>query len=88
MRSHKRLSAMTLIMMLALTACASSDPGAREDAAARDEGQRNVYSAEVGSDPAVQRQWRDGLNALEARCREAGEFCAEAEAVRRGMEGE
>jgi hypothetical protein len=86
MRSQKRLSAMTLIMMLALTACASSDPGAQEDAAARDEGRRDVYSGEIASDPAVQRQWRDGLEALKARCREAGEFCAEAEAVRRGVE--
>jgi hypothetical protein len=68
--------------ILVLSACAFSDGGMRDAAVAEEQARRDVYSGEIGSDPAVQRQWRDGLNALEARCREAGEFCAEAEAVR------
>jgi hypothetical protein len=81
-----RAKALTLATLLALTACASSDPGAREAARAQDDRQhashRNVYSANIADDPFVQRQWESGLSALEARCRETGEFCAEVEQMR------
>jgi hypothetical protein len=83
-RGVAKLSAVVLI--LPLTACASSDPGAREAARAEDDnqdaGRRNVYSADIADDPYVQRQWESGLSALEARCRETGEFCTEAEQLR------
>lgn len=48
----------------------------------QDASHRNVYSADIADDPYVQRQWESGLGALEARCRETGEFCAEAERLR------
>lgn len=74
------------LVTAALTACASSDPGARDAARAQDDRQnashRNVYSVDIADDPYVQRQWESGLGALEARCRETGEFCAEAERLR------
>lgn len=78
--------AFALGSILALTACASSDPEAREAARERDARQnashRNVYSPDIADDPYVQRQWESGLGTLEARCHETGEFCAEAERLR------
>jgi hypothetical protein len=81
-----RSKVAALAMTMALCACASSDPSAREAARAQDASQdasrRNVYSADIADDPYVQRRWESGLGALEARCRETGEFCAEAERLR------
>lgn len=81
-----RSIALALAATLTLTACASSDPGARDVARTQDNSQnasrRIVYSADIADDPTVQRQWESGLGALEARCRETGEFCAEAERLR------
>jgi hypothetical protein len=72
-------------MVAVLTACASDDPGAREAARDQDASSRNIYSADTADDPYVQRQWESGLSALEARCRESGEFCAEAEQLRESV---
>jgi hypothetical protein len=44
--------------------------------------QREVYSPKVLSDPYFVDQQRRNAEALERRCREAGEMCAEAEALR------
>jgi hypothetical protein len=82
------MPAMAIVALIAITACASSNPVPQDAAADRAPEQRDMWSGEVGSDPAMQRAREHGLGALEARCREAGEFCAQAEAVRRGLEGE
>jgi hypothetical protein len=73
---------VTLAFGMILSACASSDPGTRDAGRAQDDSRRNVYSADIADDPYVQRQWESGLGALEARCRETGEFCADAERLR------
>ena len=44
---------------------------------------RKVYSPRIYDDPYVQEQWRKEVEALEARCRDAGEHCTEAKAARR-----
>jgi hypothetical protein len=76
---------VTLAVSMILSACASSDPGARDAARAQDDSRRTIYSADIADDPYVQRQWESGLGALEARCRETSEFCAEAEQLRETM---
>lgn len=46
---------------------------------------RNVYSPEIHNDPYVQDQQQKVVEALEARCRKAGERCALAKAARRWL---
>jgi hypothetical protein len=60
--------------------------GARRAAPAGDEGLRNPYSPNLLGDPAFLAGQRRNAKALEAQCRESGEFCAEAEAIRRWLE--
>jgi hypothetical protein len=47
---------------------------------------RQVFSPRVLSDPYFLDQQRRGIETLEARCREAGELCAEARAGRRWLQ--
>ncbi|WP_143560291.1 hypothetical protein [Sphingobium sp. IP1] len=44
---------------------------------------RRVYSPGIADDPYVAQQWRQSVEILERRCREAREFCTEARAARR-----
>lgn len=47
---------------------------------------RNPYSPDLLGDPAFPAQQRKNAEALEAACRERGEFCPEAKAIRRWLD--
>jgi hypothetical protein len=47
---------------------------------------RNVYSPRIATDPYVIEQQRRVLQALEARCRQSGRLCREAEQARLRIE--
>ena len=48
-------------------------------------GMRNPYSPRIHSDPAFVAEQRRNAEALAAECRRTGEYCAEAEAMRRWL---
>ena len=64
------------------------EPSAERARPARtgDESLRAPYSPDLLGDPAFLAGQRRNAEALEARCRASGEFCAEAEALRRWLE--
>lgn len=43
---------------------------------------RKMFSPSIADDPYVVQQWRESVEALERRCRDANEFCAEARNAR------
>lgn len=45
-------------------------------------GLRKVYSPSIVTDPYVKDQWEKSVRALEAACRETGEYCDEAAQAR------
>jgi len=73
--------ALPLGMMLSRDA-----PSAPAPAAVPAADRRAVFSPRVLSDPYFLDRQREGIEALEARCRETGEFCAEARQARRWLD--
>ena len=47
---------------------------------------RRIFSPSITGDPYVLQQWKAAVEKMERRCREAGEFCAEAKAAREQMD--
>ena len=47
---------------------------------------RRIFSPSIAGDPYVLQQWKEAVEKMERRCREAGEFCAEARAAREQMD--
>jgi hypothetical protein len=43
---------------------------------------RKIFSPSIADDPYVVQQWKESVEALERRCRDANEFCAEARNAR------
>ena len=43
---------------------------------------RKMFSPSIADDPYVVQQWRESVEALERRCRDVNEFCAEARNAR------
>lgn len=43
---------------------------------------RNIFSPSIANDPYVIQQWKDSIETLERRCRDANEFCTEARQAR------
>lgn len=64
------------------------EPAAERARAARtgDDTLRNPYSPDLLGDPAFLAGQRRNAEALDKACRESGEFCAEAKAIRRWLE--
>jgi hypothetical protein len=77
-------AAVALPVGMMLAGVGSGEPRTRAAPPAAGTG-RAVYSPKVLSDPYFLEQQRKGAEALETRCRAAGEMCAEAGAARRWL---
>jgi hypothetical protein len=47
---------------------------------------RRIFSPSIAGDPYVLQQWKEAVEKMERRCREAKLFCAEARAAREQMD--
>ncbi|MFN3796768.1 hypothetical protein [Sphingobium yanoikuyae] len=47
---------------------------------------RRIFSPSIVGDPYVLQQWKEAVEKMERRCREAKLFCAEAKAAREQMD--
>lgn len=47
---------------------------------------RRIFSPSIAGDPYVLQQWKEAVEKMERRCREAGEYCAEVRAAREQMD--
>ena len=47
---------------------------------------RRIFSPSITGDPYVLQQWKEAVEKMERRCREAKLFCAEAKAAREQMD--
>ncbi|MBN8843519.1 MAG: hypothetical protein J0H88_09745 [Sphingomonadales bacterium] len=71
------------LFVVVLMAIATGGSGPSSTANLGDARMRDIYSPSISKDPYVQDQWEKSIQALEAACRESGQYCEEARQARR-----